>query len=184
MSLAKIIAIANQKGGVAKTTTCLSLGASLAEAGQSVLLIDLDPQAHLTCSLGLEPERLHRTIADALLANNSVLSITRETEVPLLDLAPANQGLGIVEKVLYGRADYERVLKTRLAAMEDDYYDVIIMDCLPSFGALALNALTAAELVIVPTQCEYYASRTLRPVMKLVHLVCGTRRTRGCPTGC
>jgi chromosome partitioning protein len=171
MSLAKIIAIANQKGGVAKTTTCLSLGASLAEAGQSVLLIDLDPQAHLTCSLGLEPEQLHHTVADALLANNSVLSITRETEVPLLDLAPANQGLGIVEKVLYGRANYEGVLKSRLAAMGHDYYDVVVMDCLPSFGALTLNALTAAELLIVPTQCEYYASRALRPVMKLVQLV-------------
>ena len=171
MTPAKIIAIANQKGGVAKTTTCLSLGASLAEAGQSVLLVDLDPQAHLTLSFGLDPAKLHRTIADALLANNSVVSITRETDVPLLDLAPANQGLGIVERVLYGRPNYESVLKNRLGAIGAEYYDAMIIDCLPSFGPLTLNALTAADLLIVPTQCEYYAGHTLRPILKLVHLV-------------
>jgi chromosome partitioning protein len=171
MALAKIIAIANQKGGVAKTTTCLSLGASLAEAGRSVLLIDLDPQAHLTLSLGLNPTQLRRTVSDALLGNNSLVSITRETDILLLDLAPANQGLVILEKVLYGRSNYEDILKNRLDAMGTGYYDVVIMDCLPAFGTLMLNALTAADLLIVPTQCEYYASHALLPVLKLVQLV-------------
>jgi chromosome partitioning protein len=171
MTLPRTIAIANQKGGVAKTTTCLSLGASLAGEGCSVLLIDLDPQAHLTLSLGLNPAPLRRTIADALLANTSVVSITRETDVPLLDLAPANQGLGILEKVLYGRPNYECILKNRLAALDTRYYDVAIIDCQPSFGPLTLNALTAADLLIVPTQCEYYAGHALRPVLKMVQLV-------------
>jgi chromosome partitioning protein len=171
MPLPRTIAIANQKGGVAKTTTCLSLGASLAEQGRSVLLIDLDPQAHLTLSLGVNPGKLRRTIADALLANSPLVSITRETNVPLLDLAPANQGLGILEKVLYGRPRYECVLKNRLEAMGHAYYDVVVIDCLPSFGTLTLNALTAADLLIVPTQCEYYASHALLPVLKLVQLV-------------
>jgi chromosome partitioning protein len=171
MSLSKIIAIANQKGGVAKTTTCLSLGASLAEQGWSVLLIDLDPQGNLTCSLGLHPERLRRTIADAMLANNSVVGITCETDVPLLDLAPANQELAIIERFLYTRANYEWVLKQRLDAMGTEYYDVVIIDCLPSLGALTLNALTAANLLIVPTQCEFYASHALRNIVQLVQAV-------------
>jgi chromosome partitioning protein len=156
---------------VAKTTTSLSLGASLAERGRSVLMIDLDPQAHLTLSLGLNPPQVRRTIADALLGNNSLVSITRETEVPLLDLAPANQGLGVVERLLYDRPRYECILKNRLDAMGHAYYDVVVIDCLPSFGPLTLNALTAANLLVVPTQCEYYAGYALRPVLKLVQLV-------------
>ena len=167
----KIIAIANQKGGVAKTTTCLSLGACLAEQGQSVLLIDLDPQAHLTFSFGLEPATLRRTIADALLSTDSLVSITRETEVPLLDLAPANKDLGVVEKLLNGRRHYESALKKRLGLMDSGFYDVAIIDCLPFVGALMLNALTAADLLIVPTQCDYYASRSLSQTLGLVQRV-------------
>jgi chromosome partitioning protein len=165
------IAIVSQKGGVAKTTTCLSLGASLAEQGKSVLLIDLDPQAHLTLSLGLQPDELRHTIKDAFLATASLVSITRETDVPLLDLAPSNQGLSALDKLLYGRPDYEYFLKRRLDATDRAYYDIILMDSPPSFGTLMLNALTAAELVIVPTQCEYYSSRSLHYVMQLVELV-------------
>lgn len=171
MTLPKTIAIASQKGGVAKTTTCLSLGASLAEQGQSVLLIDLDPQAHLTVSLGLDPDELRHTVKDALLANATLVSVTRETGVPLLDLAPANQGLSALDKVLYGRPNYESFLKNRLEATGDEYYDVVLMDCPPSVGTLLLNALSAARLLIIPTQCEYYASRSLYPVLQLVRLV-------------
>lgn len=171
MTLPKTIAVASQKGGVAKTTTCLSLGASLAERGQSVLLIDLDPQAHLTLSLGLKPEELRHTIKDAFLANTSLVSITRETAVPLLDLAPANQGLGVLDRLLYGRPNYEYFLKRRLEATDSGYYDVILIDSPPSFGTLTLNALTAADLLIIPTQCEYYASRSLRHTLQLVQLV-------------
>jgi chromosome partitioning protein len=171
MTLPRLIAIASQKGGVAKTTTCLSLGASLAKEGQSVLLVDLDPQAHLTISLGLKPEELRHTIKDAFLGNVSLVSITRETDVPLLDLAPANQELGVVDKLLYGRPDYESLLKNRLKVTDNEYYDVILVDCPPALGTLVLNALTAAELLIIPTQCEYYASRSLHDVLQLVQLV-------------
>jgi len=171
MTLARTIAIANQKGGVAKTTTCLSLGASLAEQGQSVLLVDLDPQAHLTLSLGLNPDELRRTVGDALLTNASLVSVTRETDIPFLDLAPANQRLAMLDKLFYGRPGYEFFFKNRLDAMASGYYDVIIVDSPPSFGTMMLNVLTAADLLIIPTQCEYYASRSLRHVLRLVQLV-------------
>ncbi len=171
MTLSSVIAIASQKGGVAKTTTCLSLGATLAEQGKSVLLIDLDPQAHLTLSLSLNPAELRYTIKDAFLGNASLVSITRETGVPLLDVAPANQGLSVLDKLLYGRPNYEFFLKNRLDTRNAEYYDVILIDSPPSFGTLMLNALTAAELLIIPTQCEYYASRTLRHVLQMVQLV-------------
>jgi chromosome partitioning protein len=171
MTLPRVIAIASQKGGVAKTTTCFSLGGSLAEQGQSVLLIDLDPQAHLTVSLGLNPEELRHTIRDAFLGNSSLVSVTRETGVPLLDLAPANEGLSVLDKLLYGRPNYEYFLKHRLDTTNTEYYDVVLIDSPPSFGTLMLNALTAADLLIIPTQCEFYASRTLCYVLQLVQLV-------------
>jgi len=102
-----IIAISNQKGGVAKTTTCLSLGACLAEMGRSVLLIDLDPQAHLTLSMGIKPEKLFRTVGDAFLGNTSLVSVSRESAVFGLDILPANQELVVLDKILYGRQGYE-----------------------------------------------------------------------------
>ncbi|MCK4316374.1 MAG: AAA family ATPase, partial [Anaerolineae bacterium] len=102
-----VIAVANNKGGVAKTTTCLSLGGSLAEQGRLVLLVDLDPQAHLTASLDIKPETLRRTVADALLGQSSLVAISRETAVERLDLAPANRELAVLDKVLYKRPGYE-----------------------------------------------------------------------------
>jgi chromosome partitioning protein len=166
-----VIAIHNQKGGVAKTTTCLSLGACLAEMKKSVLLIDLDPQAHLTISFGLEPEDLHRTVSDVLLKTNSVVGVSRETSIFSLDIVPANSKLTVVDKLLYGEKGYEFNLKKRLAVMEEDYYDFILMDCPPSLGIMTLNALTAADLLIIPIQCEYYAAHSLRKIIKLVKLV-------------
>ncbi len=165
-----IIAVNNQKGGVAKTTTCLSLGACLAELGHNVLLIDLDPQAHLTLSLGLKPEQLYRTVGDALLANTSLLSVSRESAVSGLDIVPANQKLALIDKLIYGNKNYEFNLKHRLLAMGRDFYDFILIDCSPSFGTLTLNALTAANLLIIPIQCEYYAVQSLRWIMKLAKL--------------
>jgi len=171
MTLPKIIAIASQKGGVAKTTTSVSLGASLAEQDRRVLLIDLDPQAHLTLSLGLEPEELGRTVMDAILGNDSLPGVIRETNVPLLHLAPASERLSVVDKWLYGRPDYEYLIKNCLDTIEAGRYDVILMDSPPAFGTLMLNALTAASLLIIPTPCEYYAGRSLRRVLQLVRLV-------------
>ncbi len=169
--MATTIAISNQKGGVAKTTTCLSLGACLAEIGQSVLLIDLDPQANLTLSLGLRPEELRRTVGEALLGNTSLVSVSRESPVFDLDIVPANQELVVLDKILYGRKGYEFHLKNGLDAMGEGFYDVVLIDCPPSFGTLTLNALTAADLLIIPIQCEYYAAHSLRQIVELVKLV-------------
>jgi chromosome partitioning protein len=165
------IAISNQKGGVAKTTTCLSLGACLAEIGNSVLLIDLDPQANLTLSLGLRPDQLRRTVCDAFLGNSSLVSVSRESPLFELDVVPANQELAVLNKILYGRPGYEFHLKKSLEAMDGDLYDIVMIDCPPSFGTLTLNALTAADLLIVPVQCEYYSAHSLRHIVELVHLV-------------
>lgn len=171
MGLPRLIAIASQKGGVAKTTTCVSLGAVLAEQGKHVLMIDLDPQAHLADSLGFEPERLAYTVVDALIENAPLETIARETAVPFLDLVPSSERLALLEKWLYGRSDYEYLLKDCLDGMDTGRYDVILMDGAPSLGVLTLNALTAADLLIIPTQCEYFATRSLRRVMELVRLV-------------
>ncbi len=169
--MTSIIAIGNQKGGVAKTTTCLSLGAALAELGQTVLLIDADPQASLTLSLGIKPEDLRRSLEDALLGNASLMSVSRESSVLGLDLVPAGRGLITVDKILYSRANYEYNLKQALEAVPPRVYDTILIDCPPTFATLTLNALTAADQLLVPVQCEYYAARALRHVIELVKTV-------------
>lgn len=169
--MSTVIAVANTKGGVAKTTTCLSLGGTLAEQGRLVLLVDLDPQAHLTASLGVKPETLRRTVSDVLLGQGSLVAISRETTVGGLDLAPANRELIVLDKVLYKRPGYEYRLKQDLERMNPELYEVVLIDCPPSFGTLTLNALTAADLLIVPIQCEYYAMRSLRQMLDMVSLV-------------
>ncbi|HIE39587.1 MAG TPA: ParA family protein [Anaerolineales bacterium] len=169
--MTRVIAVANNKGGVAKTTTCLSLGGSLAEQGRLVLLVDLDPQGHLTASLGLDPESLRRTVGDVLLGQSSLVAVSRETPVGGLDLVPANQELVILDKVLYKRPGYESRLQQDLERMEDGLYDFVLMDCPPAFGTMTLNALTAADLLVIPIQCEYYSVRSLRQMLSLVSLV-------------
>ena len=165
------IAISNLKGGVAKTTTCLSLGACLAEMGKVVLLIDLDPQANLTLAVGLAPDELRHTVDEALLGNVSLVSVSRECAVFGLDIVPANQGLVTIDKVLYGRKGYEFYLKNGIEAMGSRMYDFILIDCPPAAGTLTLNALTAADILIVPVQCEYFSAQSFRQVTELVKLV-------------
>jgi chromosome partitioning protein len=169
--MTRYVAIGNQKGGVAKTTTCLSLGACLAEMGKMVLLIDLDPQANLTLSLGIKPEALRRTVSDALLGNATLVGVSRETEVMGLDIVPASTGLAVLDKVLYRSRGYEHFLKQAASSLDGGLYDYVLMDCPPSFGPLTLNALTVAELMVIPTQAEYYAARSLQHVFELVKLV-------------
>jgi len=169
--MALTIAISSQKGGVAKTTTSLSLGACLAEQGHSVLLVDLDPQANLTQSLGVDPDSLRRMIGDVLLDQASLLAVSRESAVFNLDLAPANRGLLVLDKVLYGRPGYEFRLKTHLQTLQAGCYEVVILDCPPALGTLTLNALTAADVLIIPVPCEYYAARSLRSYLDVVRLV-------------
>ncbi len=169
------IAVGSQKGGVSKTTTTLSLGACLAESngqpGRSVLLIDLDPQANLTTALGVNPGSLRRMIGDALLEQSSLLAVSRESAVPHLDLVPANQGLLVLDKVLFGRPGFEYRLRQQLGGPIQEQYDVVIFDCPPAFGTLTLNALTAADLLLIPVPCDYFSARSLQQFLELVNLV-------------
>ena len=167
-----IIAIANEKGGVAKTTTVISLGGALAQTGREVLLIDLDTQANLSLGLGVDPTRVRRSIADVLLNSASLLSVSRETSIPGLDLVPANAEMGLAERFLPVRQNYDQILKNVLqnnAAVSA--YQYIILDCPPSLGAVTTNALTAADFVIAPTQPEYFSAYGLRSLMAAIRRV-------------
>lgn len=169
--MTRSIALGNQKGGVAKTTSCLSLGACLVELGKSVLLIDLDPQANLTMSLGIDPLTLRRTVGDALLHNASIVSVSRESALVGLDILPANPQLAMLDKVLYRCKNYESYLKQAIDGSGTELYDYVLLDCSPSTGPLTVNALTAADLLIIPTQAEYYAARSLQHVFALIKRV-------------
>lgn len=165
--MSAVIAISHEKGGVAKTTTCLSLGGALAEVGNSVLLIDLDPQANLTLSLGLEPAQLRRSVIDTLMGNDSLVSVSRESGFFALDIVPANYELALVDKVLYTRPGYQYRLRQALDKIYPGLYDYILLDCPPSLTTLTLNALTAADLIVIPVQCEPYAASSLHKTMRL-----------------
>jgi chromosome partitioning protein len=167
----KYIAISSQKGGVAKTTTCLSLGSCLAEQGLRVLLVDLDPQAHLTQALSVDPESLRRTIGDVLLLQASILEVSRESSVPNLDLVPANRGLILVEKLLHNIKEYEKRLQTSLYVLNDQYYDLILFDCPPSFGPLTINALVTSSMVIIPVTCDFFSMQSVRVYLNLLNMV-------------
>jgi chromosome partitioning protein len=161
------VAISNQKGGVAKTTTCLSLGAALAEQGRGVLLMDLDPQANLTTSLGIKPDQLRRTVLDALMGTSSAVAVSQETGILGLDIVPANRELTLADKVFYKMPGYERRLKQAIERIDEGLYEYILLDCPPSVAPLTLNALTAADLLIIPVQCELYAAQSLRQMIRL-----------------
>lgn len=164
-----IISIANEKGGVAKTTTTLSLGGALVESGQDVLLIDLDPQANLTLALGFDPGSIRRGVSDVLLNAAPLVSVTRESSLPGLDLLPSQPKMGMAERFLSIRNNYEVILRNALNRQM--HYDYILIDCPPSLGAVTLNALTASDLLIIPTQAEYFSTHALRKLMSLVRKV-------------
>ncbi|MGB2895885.1 MAG: ParA family protein [Anaerolineales bacterium] len=164
-----IIAIANAKGGVAKTTTALSLGASLAEMGQSVLLIDLDPHANLTLSLGFKPASLERTVAGVLLGNDELEKAVLPTKFPEVELVPSNHELNLAEPHLLVRSDYMMLLHKQLK--DNLSHDVIILDCPPTSGNLTQNALSASNLLIIPTQPEYYSAHALRDMLNLILMI-------------
>jgi chromosome partitioning protein len=175
---AQIIAVANEKGGVAKTTTVISLGGALALAGYEVLLIDLDTQANMTLGLGVTPGKLRRSVADVLLNSASLLSVSRETDVPGLDIIPSNADMGLAERFLPVRQNYEYILKEVLQNSPGlSGYHYILLDCPPSLGAVTTNALIAADLVIAPTQPEYFSAYGLRSLMAAIRRV----RSQGNP---
>ncbi|HVE76408.1 MAG TPA: AAA family ATPase, partial [Actinomycetota bacterium] len=154
--MARVFALANQKGGVAKTTSTVSLGAALDEQGLRVLVVDLDPQGSLTYSLGLDPDAIEITIHDVLLGRMPVKKVVQQTEG--MDLLPANIELAGAELFLISKTGREYVLKNALDELAQDY-DVILIDCPPSLGILTINGLTAADEVIIPFQCEALSQR-------------------------
>jgi chromosome partitioning protein len=166
-----VIALSHQKGGVAKTTTALTLGACLVEQHCETLLLDLDSQANLTAGLGVNPAEVRRSAADVLLGNETLLRVSRETGVPGLDLVPSNPDMLTVSKYLFLREPYEYVLREALRQPDLAHYEVVLIDCPPTLGPVTLNALTAADLVIVPTQCEYFSVQALDSPFRLINLV-------------
>ena len=165
------IAVSNEKGGVAKTTTTLSLGAIFAEAGHRVLLIDLDPQANLTLSLGMEPGAQSVTSSNVLMESASLNEARVRTEIENLDLVPSHAGIEAAEQYLPVRTHYTRALRRALDAASPLPYDFIFLDCLPFLGAITHTALSAADLLIVPTQAEFFSAYALRSMMRLLRLV-------------
>lgn len=160
------IAIANAKGGVAKTTTALSLGAALAAEGKSVLAIDLDPHANLTISLGYKPQGLSPTIADVFLGDSDVEQAIYATEVERLSLIPSNHTLTMAENHLMVRDHYLLILRDALSRIEG--FDAFVLDCPPTLATLTQNALSAANLLIIPAQPEYYSAHALRDMLNLI----------------
>ena len=166
----RIFAVANQKGGVGKTTTTVNLGACFAEMDCRVLVVDLDPQANATTGLGLNPRQLEHSLYDVLLQGVSMADVIEPTEVKNLHVAPASLDLAGAEIELVPAFSRERKLRDALEAVTDDY-DMVLIDCPPSLGLLTINGLTAANEVLVPIQTEYYALEGLGQLIRNVDLV-------------
>ena len=168
--MARIIAIANQKGGVGKTTTSVNLAACVADAGRRTLLIDADPQGNATSGLGVDKNALESSIYDVFINDLPLSDAVRPTMLDTLRLVPANIELAGAEVELVTRMAREQVLKNALAAVRGAY-DFVFIDCPPSLGLLTRNALNAADTLLVPIQCEFYALEGLSQLMNTVRLV-------------
>lgn len=168
--MGRIIAIANQKGGVGKTTTSINLAASIAEMGKRVLAIDLDPQGNMTSGLGVDKNEVENTVYELMLDECSINESIQDTVVKGLRLIPSNVNLAGAEIELLGINDKEYILKTAVDYIRDDY-DFIVIDCPPSLNMLTVNAMTTADTVLVPIQCEYYALEGLSQLMHTIDLV-------------
>ncbi len=168
--MAKVIAVANQKGGVGKTTTAVNLSSCLGYKGKKVLLIDVDPQGNSTSGLGIDKKTIRKSAYDVLINDVDIIETLVKTPIDNLSLCPSNIQLAGAEVELVSTISRETRLKNSLVSIKDDY-DFILIDCPPSLGLLTLNSLTASNTILVPIQCEYYALEGLSQLMETVKLV-------------
>ena len=170
--MTKVIAIANQKGGVGKTTTSINLGGALAEIGYRVLCVDMDPQANLTVGLGISLSDVRQSMSDVLAEDRlAIEEIVRETEMQGLWVAPATLELASTEVELFTAIGREMVLRDALAGWAERSFDVIIIDSPPTLGLLTINALVASSRVIIPVQTQYYAIKGLTALIKVINTI-------------
>ena len=165
------IAISNEKGGVAKTTTTISLGAALAEAGQRILIIDLDPQANLTLAAGLEISEVSTSSSNILIESAPLSSALHKTEIKNVDIVPAHPNIESAEQYLPMRTNYTAIMRRAIVQADPLPYDYVLFDCPPFLGAITQNALSAAKLLVIPTQAEFFSAYALRNMMGMIRRV-------------
>lgn len=168
--MGRIIAIANQKGGVGKTTTSINLSACLSALGKKVLAIDMDPQGNMTSGLGIDKDNVEYTVYDLILGQTTVENVLCKETLENLDVLPTNIDLSAAEIELIGVDNKEYIIRDAIEGIKDNY-DFIIIDCPPSLSMLTINAMTTADTVLVPIQCEYYALEGLSQLMHTIDLV-------------
>ncbi len=168
--MGRIIAIANQKGGVGKTTTSINLSACLSTLGKKVLAIDMDPQGNMTSGLGIDKDNLDYTVYDLIIGETDIESVICKDVLENLDVIPANIDLSAAEIELIGIENKEYIIRDEVEKMKDRY-DFLIIDCPPSLSMLTINAMTTADTVLVPIQCEYYALEGLSQLIHTIELV-------------
>jgi len=168
--MGRIIAVANQKGGVGKTTTSINLSACLAALGKKVLAIDMDPQGNMTSGLGIDRNEVEYSVYDLILGETDIEQVICKEAIENLDILPSNINLSAAEIELIGVEDKEYIIHNEVEKVRDNY-DFIIIDCPPSLNTLTINAMTTADSVLVPIQCEYYALEGLSQLIHTIELV-------------
>ena len=168
--MGKVVSIANQKGGVGKTTTSINLSTILAKKGKKVLMIDADPQGNASSGVGIERENIELSVYDILINDVTMNEVVKKTNVKNLSICPSNINLAGAEVELVSMMSREHRLKEKIDLVKDDY-DFIIIDCPPSLGLITLNAFTASDSVLIPVQCEYYALEGLGQLLNTISLV-------------